>query len=52
MVVEAPEQSKEAASGRMEILPREQVPVMVDATMHVPAFARLLTVVGRLSATD
>ena len=47
MVVEAPEQSSEAAPGRMEIVLGDEVRVLVDATVHAPALARVVAVVGR-----
>ena len=42
VVVEAPE----AASGRMEIVVGEDVRVIVDATVHAGALARVLAVVA------
>ena len=47
VVVEAPEQSREAAPGRMEIVLGDEVRVLVDATVHAPALARVVAVVGR-----
>ena len=47
VVVEAPEPSSEAAPGRMEIVLGEDVRVIVDATVHAPALARVIAVVGR-----
>ena len=47
VVVEAPEPSSEAAPGRMEIVLGDDVRVIVDATVHAPALARMLAVVGR-----
>ena len=47
MVVEAPEPSSEAAPERMEILVGDDVRVIVDATVHAPALARVLAVVTR-----
>ena len=38
VVVEAPEPSSEAAPGRMEIVLGEEVRVIVDATVHAPAW--------------
>ena len=46
-VVEAPEPASEAAPGRMEIVLGEEVRVIVDATVHAPALARVVAVVGR-----
>ena len=46
-MVEAPEPVSEAASGRMEIVLDDDVRVIVDATVHAPALARVLAVVGR-----
>ena len=46
VVVEAPESSSEAACGRMEIVLSEDVRVIVDATVHAPAPARVLSVVA------
>ena len=46
VVVEAPEPSSEAASGRMEIVLGEDVRVIVDATVHAGALARVLAVVA------
>ena len=45
VVVEAP--SSEAVPGRMEIVLGDDVRVVVDATVHAPALARVLAVVGR-----
>ena len=47
MAVEAPEPSSGAASGRMEIVVGDDVRVIVDATVHAPALARVLAVVTR-----
>ena len=47
VVVEAPELSSEAAPGRMEIVLGDDVRVIVDATVHAPALARVVAVVGR-----
>ena len=47
VVVEAPEPSSEAASGRMELVVGDDVRVIVDATVHAPALARVLAVVTR-----
>ena len=47
VVVEAPEPASEAAPGRMEIVLGEEVRVIVDATVHAPALARVVAVVGR-----
>ena len=47
VVVEAPEPSSEAAPGRMEIVLGDDVRVIVDATVHAPALARVLAVVTR-----
>ena len=47
VVVEAPEPSSEAAPGRMEIVVGDDVRVIVDATVHAPALARVLAVVTR-----
>ena len=47
VVVEAPEPSSEAAPGRMEIVLGEEVRVIVDATVHAPALARVVAVVTR-----
>ena len=41
MVVEAPEPSSEAAPGRMKIVLGDEVRVIVDATVHAPALARV-----------
>ena len=46
VVVEAPEPASEAASGRMEIVLGDDVQVIVDATVHAPALARVLAVVA------
>ena len=46
VVVEAPEPSSAAASGRMEIVLGEDVRVIVDATVHAGALARVLAVVS------
>ena len=46
VVVEAPEPSSAAASGRMEIVLGDDVRVVVDATVHAPALARVLAVVS------
>lgn len=43
VVVDGPE----PASGRMEIVLGEEVRVVVDATVHAGALARVLAVVGR-----
>ena len=45
MVVEAPEPASEAAGGRMEIVLGEDVRVVVDATVHAGAVARVVAVV-------
>ena len=47
VVVEASEPASEAAPGRMEIVLGDDVRVIVDATVHAPALARVLAVVGR-----
>ena len=47
VVVEAPEQASPAATGRMEIVLGGDVRVVVDATVHAPALARVLAVVGQ-----
>ena len=47
VVVEAAEPSGEAAPGRMEIVLGDDVRVIVDATVHAPALARVVAVVGR-----
>ena len=47
VVVEPPEPGSEAASGRMEIVLGDDIRVIVDATVHAPALARVLAVVGR-----
>ncbi len=47
VVVEAPEPSSEAAPGRMEIVVGDDVRVIVDATVHAGALARVLAVVTR-----
>ena len=47
VVVEAPAPSSEAAPGRMEIVVGDDVRVIVDATVHAPALARVLAVVTR-----
>ena len=51
VVVEAPEPSSGAASGRMEIVVGDDMRVIVDATVHAPALAlaleRVLAVVTR-----
>jgi len=47
VVVEAPEAGSEAACGRMEIVLGDDVRVVVDATVHAGALARVLAVVGR-----
>ena len=47
VVVEAAEPSSEAAPGRMEVVLGEDVRVIVDATVHAGALARVLAVVGR-----
>ena len=39
---EAPEQARVPAPGRMEIVTGEEVRVVVDATVHAPALARVL----------
>ena len=46
LVVEAPEPAGEAASGRMEIVLGEDVRVIVDATVHAGALARVVAVVA------
>ena len=46
VVVEA-EPSSEAVPGRMEIVLGDDVRVVVDATVHAAALARVLAVVGR-----
>ena len=46
VVVEAPEPSSAAASGRMEIVLGEDVRVIVDATVHAGALARVLAAVS------
>ena len=45
VVVEEP--ASEAVPGRMEIVLGDDVRVVVDATVHAPALARVLAVVGR-----
>ena len=45
VMVDAPEPSSEAATGRMEIVLGDGVRVVVDATVHAPALARVLAVV-------
>ena len=47
MVVDTPEVASEALTGRMEIVLGADVRVVVDATVHAPAPARVLAVVGR-----
>ena len=47
VVVEAPEPASEVAPGRMEIMLGDDVRVMVNATVHAPALAQMLAVVGR-----
>ena len=47
VVVEESEPASEAAPGRMEIVLGDDVRVVVDATVHTPALARVLAVVGR-----
>ena len=46
VVVEAPEVANAAGAGRMEIVVGEDVRVVVDATVHAPALARVLAVVA------
>ena len=46
MVVDAPEPVSAVASGRMEIVLGEGVRVVVDATVHAGALARVLAVVA------
>ena len=46
VVVEAPEQASKAAPGRIEIVLGGEVRVIVDATVHAPALARVLAVVA------
>ena len=46
VVVEAPEPVSAAGAGRMEIVLGEDVRVIVDATVHAGALARVLTVVS------
>ena len=46
VVVEAREPASEAASGRMEIVLGDDVRVIVDATVHTGALARVLAVVA------
>ena len=46
VVVEAPEAVSAAGAGRMEIVLGEDVRVVVDATVHAGALARVLTVVS------
>ena len=46
VVVEAPEEASTAATGRMEIVLGGYVRVVVDATVHAPALARVLAVVA------
>ena len=46
VVVEAPEPASAAAPGRMEIVLGGEVRVVVDATVHAPALARVLAVVA------
>ena len=47
VVVEAAEPASEAAPGRMEIVLGDDVRVIVDATVHAGALARVIAVVGR-----
>ena len=47
VVVEPPEPASAVPSGRMEIVLGEDVRVVVDATVHALALARVLAVVGR-----
>ena len=47
LVVETPEVASEALTGRVEIVLGADVRVVVDATVHAPALARVLAVVGR-----
>ena len=46
VVVEAPEPSSEATPGRMEIVLGDDVRVIVDATVHAGALARVVAVVA------
>ena len=46
VVVEAPEASSEAVPGRMEIVLGDYVRVIVDATVHAGALARVVAVVA------
>ena len=46
VVVDAPEPASAVASGRMEIVLGESVRVVVDATVHAGALARVLAVVA------
>ena len=46
VVVEAPEASSEAVPGRMEIVLGDDVRVIVDATVHAGALARVVAVVA------
>ena len=46
VVVEAPEPASEAAPGRMKIVLGDDVRVIVDVTVHAPALARVVAVVG------
>ena len=46
VVVEAREPASEAAGGRMEIVLGEDVRVIVDATVHAGALARVVAVVA------
>ena len=47
VVVDAPGPASGEASGRMEIVLGDGVRVVVDATVHAGALARVLAVVGR-----
>ena len=47
VVAEAPGPAGEAAPGRMEIVLGDDVRVIVDATVHAGALARVVAVVGR-----
>ena len=46
VVVEAPERASAAGAGRMEIVLGGEVRVVVDATVHAPALARVVAVVA------
>ena len=46
VVVETPEEASAGATGRIEIVLGDEVRVVVDATVHGPAPARVLAVVA------